>query len=47
MLDVMYEIPSRDDVAKCVVTKETVLYKEPPILVKAEGRKKKKKEETA
>ncbi|ADG05407.1 ATP-dependent protease ATP-binding subunit ClpX [Kyrpidia spormannii] len=47
MLDVMYEIPSRDDITKCVVTKETVLLKESPILVKADGRKKKKKEETA
>ncbi|MDI3256531.1 MAG: ATP-dependent Clp protease ATP-binding subunit ClpX, partial [Kyrpidia sp.] len=47
MLDVMYEVPSREDITKCVVTKETVMLKEPPILVKAEGRKKKKKEETA
>ena len=25
MLDVMYELPSRDDIAKCIITKETVL----------------------
>jgi ATP-dependent Clp protease ATP-binding subunit ClpX len=47
MLDVMYDLPSRDDVTKCVVTRETVLHREAPILIAAEGRKKKKKEETA
>ncbi|MDN5344697.1 MAG: ATP-dependent Clp protease ATP-binding subunit ClpX [Clostridia bacterium] len=45
MLDVMYEIPSRNNVAKCVVTKEVVLRKEEPLLVTVE--RKKKKEETA
>lgn len=48
MLDVMYDIPSRQDITKCVVTKETVTQKEPPVLVTSENRnKKKKKEETA
>ncbi|MGB9976028.1 ATP-dependent Clp protease ATP-binding subunit ClpX [Thermovenabulum sp.] len=47
MMDVMYEIPSRQDIAKCVVTKEVVLKKEPPILVTSERKKGKKKEVTA
>ena len=25
MLDVMFDLPSRDDIAKCIITKETVL----------------------
>jgi ATP-dependent Clp protease ATP-binding subunit ClpX len=49
MLDVMYDIPSRSDVARCVVTKEVVLKKEEPLLVtvdpKARGRI--RKEESA
>lgn len=47
MMDVMYEIPSRQDISKCVVTKEVVLKKEPPILVTSERKKGKKKEVTA
>ncbi|MGB9813993.1 MAG: ATP-dependent Clp protease ATP-binding subunit ClpX [Thermovenabulum sp.] len=47
MMDVMYEIPSRQDISKCVVTKEVVMKKEPPILVTAERKKGKKKEVTA
>ena len=27
MLDVMYDLPSRDDVQKCIITKETVIHK--------------------
>ncbi|MEW6663285.1 MAG: ATP-dependent Clp protease ATP-binding subunit ClpX [Bacillota bacterium] len=45
MLDVMYDIPSRGDVTKCVVTKEVILHKEDPLLVTVE--RKKKKEESA
>ncbi|GBF34912.1 ATP-dependent Clp protease ATP-binding subunit ClpX [Desulfocucumis palustris] len=45
MLDIMYEIPSRDDIAKCVITKETILNKEKPIIITMD--RKKKKEETA
>lgn len=44
MLNVMYEIPSRTDVTKCVITKEVIEKKEEPILV-TEDRK--KKSETA
>jgi ATP-dependent Clp protease ATP-binding subunit ClpX len=46
MLDVMYEIPSRDDISKCIITKDTILKREKPLMVTAE-RKKKRKEETA
>ena len=45
MLEVMYDLPSRDDIAKCTITKEVVLKKEPPILVTVD--RKKKKEESA
>ena len=33
MTDVMYDVPSRDDVQKCIVTKETVVSKAQPVLV--------------
>jgi ATP-dependent Clp protease ATP-binding subunit ClpX len=46
MLDVMYNIPSRTDVSKCVVTKEVVLNREEPLLVTMD-RKRGKKEESA
>ncbi|MEW6425878.1 MAG: ATP-dependent protease ATP-binding subunit ClpX [Bacillota bacterium] len=46
MLDVMYEIPSREDIAKCIITKDTILKREKPLVVAVE-RKKRKKEETA
>ncbi|MGI6630755.1 MAG: ATP-dependent Clp protease ATP-binding subunit ClpX [Bacillota bacterium] len=41
MLDVMYDIPSRKDVIKCVVTKEAVEKKEKPLLLTEERGKKK------
>jgi len=51
MLDVMYDIPSRPDIAKCVITREVVENHEPPILVSTQDRGKvrgkKQKEETA
>lgn len=52
MLEVMYDLPSRSDVRKCVVTRDSVVRKEEPMLVVdsgpvSDGRKKKKKEETA
>ncbi|MFS8533629.1 MAG: ATP-dependent Clp protease ATP-binding subunit ClpX [Limnochordales bacterium] len=46
LLDVMYEIPSRDDVIKCIVDEACVLEGKAPTLVRVE-RKAKKKEETA
>jgi len=36
LLEVMYELPSRADVAKCVVDRDTVLEKVPPTLVTEE-----------
>ena len=47
MMDVMYDIPSRDDISKVIVTKEMVLNKEEPLLVTTDKKKKKKKEESA
>ncbi|WIV11857.1 ATP-dependent Clp protease ATP-binding subunit ClpX [Proteiniborus sp. MB09-C3] len=52
MLDIMYEIPSREDIEKCVITKDTIANKQEPTLVLSDKRKKKKakksnKEETA
>lgn len=47
MLNVMYDIPSRTDVTKCVITQDVVLKKEEPFLVTADKAKKGKKEETA
>ena len=41
MLDVMYDIPSRKDVTKCVVTREAVEKKEKPLLLTEERPKKK------
>lgn len=37
MLEVMFELPSRDDITKCVVTAETVTDKVPPKLVLNDG----------
>ncbi|MGM0689018.1 MAG: ATP-dependent protease ATP-binding subunit ClpX [Bacillota bacterium] len=45
LLDVMFELPSRDDVERCVITREVVLNKETPILATRDKRK--KKEESA
>lgn len=52
MLEVMYEIPSREDIEKCIITKETILNKTEPTLVLSDKRKNKsrksnRKEETA
>lgn len=35
MLDVMYSVPSEDDVNKCVITKAVVENQEPPLLVRS------------
>jgi len=45
LLDVMFELPSRDDVERCIITREVVLNKETPILATRDKRK--KKEESA
>ena len=36
MLEVMYEIPAKDNVIKCIVTKDSILGKEKPRLVEGE-----------
>ncbi len=45
LLDVMFDLPSRDDIEHCVMTKEVVTSGETPIL--ATKNKRKKKEESA
>lgn len=50
MMDVMYEIPSIDNVEKCIITRETVLNNERPLLIFGEKKalpamKKKKRSE--
>lgn len=37
MLDVMFDVPSREDVSKCIITKEAVVNKVLPQLVTKEG----------
>jgi ATP-dependent Clp protease ATP-binding subunit ClpX len=38
LLDVMFELPSRKDVSKCVITKETIQRNLKPTLVTSGGR---------
>ena len=45
MLEIMYDIPSRDDIAKCAVTRDTIVKRETPLILAQE--RKKKKEESA
>ena len=33
MMDVMYEVPSEDNVEKCIITKEAVEKKEKPKII--------------
>jgi ATP-dependent Clp protease ATP-binding subunit ClpX len=37
LLDVMYEVPSRTDVQKCIVSAETIRKRQRPLLVTASG----------
>ena len=37
MLDVMYELPSRDDIVKCIITADTITKKAEPKLLLADG----------
>ncbi|WP_069649796.1 ATP-dependent Clp protease ATP-binding subunit ClpX [Caloranaerobacter ferrireducens] len=39
MLDIMYDIPSRNDIKKCIITKDTILNKSKPTFVLAEKKK--------
>jgi ATP-dependent Clp protease ATP-binding subunit ClpX len=42
MLEIMYDIPSRDDVTKVIVTEDCIQKKEMPLVVSSEKKKKKK-----
>jgi len=33
MLDIMYDIPSREDINKCIITEDTILKKQEPQIV--------------
>jgi ATP-dependent Clp protease ATP-binding subunit ClpX len=46
MLEIMYDLPSRSDITKCVITRDVVLSKAPPVFVTADTRSR-PKEETA
>lgn len=37
MLDIMYDLPSREDIKQCIITKESVLDEKPPKLVLEDG----------
>ncbi|MEO4052098.1 ATP-dependent protease ATP-binding subunit ClpX [Solibacillus sp. CAU 1738] len=45
MLDVMFELPSRDDIVKCIITADTILDKATPKLLLADGTEYKKDNE--
>ncbi len=48
MLDVMYDIPSRTDVSKCVITREVIEKQDEPLLVTSDPKSRRvKKEESA
>jgi len=47
MLNIMYEIPSRSDVRRCIVTEEAVLQRSEPILLTAADLKRLAKEKPA
>ncbi len=44
LLDVMYELPTRDDIGRCIITRDVIQKRDKPILVTADKRKKKKEE---
>ena len=47
MTNIMYEVPSRDDVNKCIITRETVEAEQDPELVLAEPKLANAKGQTA
>ena len=46
MLDIMYEVPSRKDIEKCIITKESVVDRKPPELVLGSKTKKRSRSTT-
>ena len=47
MVNVMYEVPARKEVTKCIVTRDVVTKREDPLVVTAERKGRKKQEESA
>lgn len=47
MLDIMYEIPSEENVKRCTITRAVVAGEEPPLILRVGNNGKEKKEETA
>ena len=47
MMDIMFDIPSRDDIRKCIITKGTIDLNTGPALVLRDAKRLDKKEETA
>src|SRR5699024_4105205 len=46
MKDIMYEVPSRDDVEKCLITEDTIIKNGEPTLVLSDKKKKSRNEES-
>lgn len=44
LIDVMYDLPSKENIQKCMITPEVISKKEKPILVTSENKRKKKEE---
>jgi ATP-dependent Clp protease ATP-binding subunit ClpX len=44
MMNLMYEMPSRSDIKRCLITKNMIENNEEPVLFPVEPRKKKKEE---
>lgn len=42
MLEIMYDVPTRDDITKVIITEDCILKKEMPLVVSSEKKKKKK-----
>jgi ATP-dependent Clp protease ATP-binding subunit ClpX len=47
MTDIMFDIPSRDDVEKCIITRETIEHGQEPTLVLTKQKKKKQNNQEA
>nr|HPO05129.1 ATP-dependent Clp protease ATP-binding subunit ClpX [Bacillota bacterium] len=47
MTDIMYDIPSRTDIRKCIITKSTIDHNTGPTLVLRDTKRHGKKEESA
>jgi ATP-dependent Clp protease ATP-binding subunit ClpX len=45
MTDIMFEIPSMEDVEKCIITKETVTEGSEPVLIRKKQSKRNSKKE--